>query len=149
LGDIANKQGRIAGSTIGGTPRIFPGIVGAQSFRLFDLEVAATGIGEQEAREAGYTPVSAIVWGNAIADVMPNPQRLGLKLVADRSTGMLLGAQAVGKGGVVGRINALSVALWAGLSLDEIYDLDLAYAPPYSGAWDIIHNTARVLQKKM
>ncbi len=149
LGDIANKQGRIVGSSIGGTPRIFPGVVGAQSFRIFQLEVAATGIDEREASESGFTPVSTIIWGNAIANAMPKPKRLGLKLIADQKTGLLLGAQAVGLAGAVSRINTLSVALWAGLTLDDVYNLDLAYSPPFSGAWDIIHNAARALLKKI
>jgi len=149
LGDIANKQGRIVGSIIGGKPRIFPGVVGAQSFRFFHLEVAATGIDEREAAICGFTPVSTVVWGYALADAMPAPKRIGLKLTADRSTGTLLGAQAVGETGVVSRINTLSVALWSGLTLDTIYNLDLAYSPPFSSAWDMIHKAARTLLKKL
>jgi len=146
LGDIANKQGRVAGRNIGGKPLTFDGVVGAQSFRLFNLECAATGISEKEARDAGYAPVSNITWGNAIAAPM-GPRKIGLKLVADQSSGKLLGAQAVGVTGVVGRINALSVALWSGLTLDEVGYLDLAYAPPFSPAWDIIHNAAQALNR--
>jgi len=149
LGDIANKQGRVAGSVIGGKPMIFPGIVGAQSFRIFHLEAAATGINEKEALGVGYCPVSDITWGNATAASMPGPKKLGLKLIADRVTGRLLGAQAVGEKGAVGRINTLSAALWTGMRLDEIGYLDLAYAPPFSGSWDIIHIAAQKLLRKM
>jgi NADPH-dependent 2,4-dienoyl-CoA reductase/sulfur reductase-like enzyme len=149
LGDIANKQGRIAGANIGGGAMTFPGIVGAQSFKVFDLEVAATGLGEQEAEEAGFHPASTLVWGNAIAGSMPGNSPLGLKLIADRATGKLLGAQAVGKAGAVSRINTLSVALWAGLSLDDAGWLDLAYAPPFSGSWDPIHTAAQTLKRKL
>jgi len=74
-------------------------------------------------------------------------EKIGLKLIADKSSEKLLGAQAVGVSGVVGRINALSVALWAELSLDEIGYIDLAYAPPFSAAWDIIHNAAQALHR--
>jgi CoA-dependent NAD(P)H sulfur oxidoreductase len=146
LGDIANKQGRVAGRNIGGKPLTFPGIVGAQSFRLFNLEVAATGIDEKEAKLSGYDPASVLIWGNAVSSSM-GQKKIGLKLVADKSSGMLLGAQAVGFAGAVSRINALSVALWAGLNIDEIAYLDLAYSPPYSGAWDIIHNAAQALRR--
>jgi len=144
LGDIANKQGRVAGRNIGGKPLTFDGIVGAQSFRLFNLECAATGLSETEALAAGFTPVSNVTWGNAMAPPM-GLSKIGLKLIADKSSGKLLGAQAVGVAGAVGRINALSVALWAGMDLDQIGYLDLAYAPPYSSAWDIIHNAAQAL----
>jgi CoA-dependent NAD(P)H sulfur oxidoreductase len=148
LGDIANKQGRVAGRNIGGRPLDFPGIVGAQSFRLFNLEAAATGIDEKEAIAGNFNPVSALVWGNALAGSM-GQQKIGLKLIADRSSGKLLGAQAVGFSGAVSRINALSVALWSGLTIDEIGYLDLAYSPPYGGAWDIIHNAAQALRRAM
>ena len=146
LGDIANKQGRVAGRNIGGRPLTFDGIVGAQSFRLFNLECAATGLSEKEALAAGFVPISNITWGSAMAPAM-GMKKIGLKLTADKSSGKLLGAQAVGVAGVVGRINALSVALWTGLTLDEIGYIDLAYAPPFSGAWDIIHNAAQTLRR--
>jgi NADPH-dependent 2,4-dienoyl-CoA reductase/sulfur reductase-like enzyme len=146
LGDIANKQGRVAGRNIGGRPLAFPGIVGAQSFRLFNLEVAATGIDEKEATGNNYNPVSTLVWGNAMAGSM-GQKKIGLKLIADKSSGKLLGAQAVGFAGAVSRINTLSVALWAEMNIDEIAYLDLAYSPPYSGAWDIIHNAAQALRR--
>lgn len=150
LGDIANKQGRIAGRNIGGgRPMIFPGIVGAQSFRMFNLELAATGISEREALESGFHPVGSVTWGASAAGSMPDQKRIGLKLIADRATGRLLGAQAVGETGVVGRINALSVALWAEMRLDEIAYLDLAYSPFFSGPWDVIHVAAQALMRKL
>jgi NADPH-dependent 2,4-dienoyl-CoA reductase/sulfur reductase-like enzyme len=149
LGDIANKQGRVAGRNIGGGSMIFPGIVGAQSFKVFDLEVAATGLDEREAALSGFPPVSTLVWGNAIAGSMPGNKKLGLKLIADRATGKLLGAQAVGKAGAVSRINTLSAALWAGLTLDDVGWLDLAYAPPFSGSWDLIHVVAQALRRQI
>jgi NADPH-dependent 2,4-dienoyl-CoA reductase/sulfur reductase-like enzyme len=146
LGDIANKQGRVAGRNIGGRPLTFDGVVGAQSFRLFNLECAATGLSEKEAFAAGFVPVSNITWGSAMASAM-GMKKIGLKLIADKSSGKLLGAQAVGVAGAVGRINALSVALWTGLNIDEVGYLDLAYAPPFSAAWDIIHNAAQALRR--
>lgn len=148
LGDIANKQGRVAGRNISGKPLTFDGIVGAQSFRLFNLECAATGLSEKEALAAGFAPMSNVTWSSAMAPAM-GMKKIGLKLTADKSSGMLLGAQAVGVSGVVGRINALSVALWAGLGLDEIGYIDLAYAPPFSAAWDIIHNAAQSLRRSL
>ncbi|OPY89213.1 MAG: NADH peroxidase [Smithella sp. PtaU1.Bin162] len=148
LGDIANKQGRVAGRNIGGNPLTFDGIVGAQSFRLFNLECAATGIAEKEAAAAGYSPVSNITWGSAMAPSL-GMRKIGLKLIADKSSGRLLGAQAVGVAGAVGRINALSVALWTELDLDQIGYLDLAYAPPFSAVWDIIHNAAQALRREI
>jgi NADPH-dependent 2,4-dienoyl-CoA reductase/sulfur reductase-like enzyme len=149
LGDVANKQGRVAGRNIGGGSMIFPGVVGAQSFKLFSLEVAATGLDESEAISCGYFPVSTIIWGNAFSRIMPGEKRLGLKLVADRATGKLLGAQAVGTIGAVSRINTLSCALWTGMGLDEIAYLDFAYSPPVGASWDPIHIAAQELMRKL
>ena len=148
LGDIANKQGRVAGRNIGGKPMLFEGIVGAQSFRLFGLECAATGLSEREAAAAGFSPVSNITWGSAMAPAL-GMRKIGLKLTADRATGRLLGAQAVGAAGAVCRINALSVALWSELDLAAVGWLDLAYSPPFSPSWDIIHNAAQALGRML
>lgn len=149
LGDIANKQGRVAGRNIGGGAMTFPGIVGAQSFKVFDLEVAATGLDEREAVQSGFQPVSVLSWGNAMAGAMPGNTKLGLKLIADRASGRLLGAQAVGKAGAVSRINTLSTALWSALPLDDVGLLDLAYAPPFGGSWDLIHTAAQALKRQL
>jgi NADPH-dependent 2,4-dienoyl-CoA reductase/sulfur reductase-like enzyme len=146
LGDIANKHGRVAGRNIGGKPLTFPGVVGAQSFRLFNLEAAATGLDEKEAAQSGYNPVSVLVWGSAVASSF-SQKKIGLKLIADKSSGKLLGAQAIGFAGAVSRINSLSVALFAEMNIDEIAYLDLAYSPFFSGAWDIIHNAAQALRR--
>lgn len=149
LGDIANKQGRVAGINIGGGEMVFPGVVGARCFKVFDLEVAATGLDEAEAAEAGYHPESVLIWGNAIVAAMPGEKKLGLKLVADRPTGKLLGAQAVGARGAVARVNALSVALAAGMTLADIGYQDFAYSPPFNTAWDLIHIAAQKLAKSI
>jgi NADPH-dependent 2,4-dienoyl-CoA reductase/sulfur reductase-like enzyme len=149
LGDMANKQGRVAGRNIAGYPLVFPGVVGAQSFKMFDLEVAMTGLDEKEAEKSGYSPAGNIIWGSPVARSMNRGQKLGLKLIADRDSGKLLGAQAVGQSGAVSRINVLSACLWSGMGLDEIGYMDLAYSPPFSGAWDMIHTAAQILEKKL
>lgn len=151
LGDIANKQGRIAGQNIGGTPGIFPGIVGSQSFKVFGLEVAATGLNEADALNSGFSPVSSIIWGLPVGRSMSRgTEKLGLKLIADRGTGRLLGAQCVSTGeGAVKRIDTLSVALWNRMRLEELGYLDLAYSPAFGGAWDPIHIAAQNLAKKL
>ena len=149
LGDIANKQGRVAGQNIGGRPTEFPGIVGAQSFKVFNLEVGATGLTEEEALTYGFQPVSAMIWGLPIGRPMAKGEKLGVKLVADKTTGKLLGGQCIGEKGAIQRIFALSVALWSGLGIDEVGYLDLPYAPPFGGAWDAIHVAAQEIMKKM
>jgi NADPH-dependent 2,4-dienoyl-CoA reductase/sulfur reductase-like enzyme len=149
LGDVANKQGRIAGQNIGGQSSTFPGIVGAQCFKVFDLEVGITGITEEEAKQHGFQPVSTIISGLPVGRPMSRGERLGIKLTAEKSSGKLLGAQAIGVKGAVQRINSLSVALWCGLDVDQIGYMDLAYAPPFGGAWDAIHIAAQNLKNKI
>jgi NADPH-dependent 2,4-dienoyl-CoA reductase/sulfur reductase-like enzyme len=149
LGDVANKQGRVAGQNIGGYPAEFPGVVGAQAFKVFNLEVAATGLTEEEAAKYGFQPVSAMIWGLPVGRPMAKGEKLGIKLVGDKTTGKLLGGQCIGEKGAVQRVSSLSVALWAGLSVDEVGYLDLPYAPPFGGAWDAIHITAQSLRGKM
>ncbi|MGZ6249867.1 MAG: FAD-dependent oxidoreductase [Syntrophales bacterium] len=149
LGDVANKQGRVAGQNIGGYPAEFPGVVGAQAFKVFNLEVAATGLTEEEAAKYGFQPISAMIWGLPVGRPMAKGEKLGIKLVGDKTTGKLLGGQCIGEKGAVQRVSSLSVALWAGLSVDEVGYLDLPYAPPFGGAWDAIHITAQSLRGKM
>ncbi len=149
LGDIANKQGRITGQNIGGYPSEFPGIVGAQCFKVFNLEVGATGLTEEEAEKCGFQPASSMIWGLPVGRPMARGEKLGVKLVADKKTGKLLGGQCIGEKGAVQRINSLSVALFAGMTLDDVSYLDLAYAPPFGGAWDAIHVAAQNLRARI
>lgn len=150
LGDIANKQGRVAGQNIGGgSPVAFPGIVGAQAFKVFNLEVADTGLTEEEAAKYGFEPVSSLIWGLPIGRPMTKGEKLGIKLVGDKKTGKLLGAQCIGRKGAVQRVSALSIALWSGLTVDELGYVDLPYAPPFGGAWDAIHIAAQDLARKL
>jgi NADPH-dependent 2,4-dienoyl-CoA reductase/sulfur reductase-like enzyme len=147
LGDTANKQGRVAGANIAGQEVTFPGILGSQCFKVFGLEVASTGLNEDEASKAGLAAAAATIQGVSRAHSYPSTKRLWLKLVADRGSGRVLGAQAIGGEGVVARINILAGALAGGLSLEEVAYLDLAYAPPFSGAWDPVHIAAQQLLK--
>jgi NADPH-dependent 2,4-dienoyl-CoA reductase/sulfur reductase-like enzyme len=149
LGDVANKQGRVAGQNIGGASVKFPGIVGAQAFKAFKLEVAATGLTEEEAVKYGFEPASSLIWGLPIGRPMAQGEKLGIKLVGDKKTGKLLGGQCIGEKGAVQRVSALSIALWSGLTVDELGYVDLPYAPPFGGAWDAIHITAQDLARKL
>jgi NADPH-dependent 2,4-dienoyl-CoA reductase/sulfur reductase-like enzyme len=149
LGDIANKQGRVAGQNIGGSSVEFPGIVGAQAFKVFKLEVGATGLTEEEAVKYGFEPVSSLIWGLPIGRPMAQGEKLGIKLVGDKKTGKLLGGQCIGEKGAVQRVSALSIALWSGLTVDELGYVDLPYAPPFGGAWDAIHIAAQDLARKL
>lgn len=149
LGDVANKQGRTAGRNIGGYPGIFPGVVGSRSVKLFGLEIAVTGLNEAEAVKSGFTPVSFFMWGLPVSGSLSRGEKLGLNMIADKSTGRLLGAQCVGVEGAVNRINSLAFALWNDMDLEEIGYMDLAYSPAFGGGWDPIHIAAQNLARKL
>jgi NADPH-dependent 2,4-dienoyl-CoA reductase/sulfur reductase-like enzyme len=147
LGDIANKQGRVAGANVGGQDLSFPGVVGSNCFKVFELEVADTGLTEDEARDAGFNPTSVTIKSDSKPASYPGAAKLWIRMTADSVSGRLLGAQAVGGDGVVSRVNILAAALTANLAVPELAYIDLAYAPPFSGAWDPIHIAAQQLLK--
>lgn len=149
MGSTAIKHGRVAGINTAGGHEVFPGIVGTMILKVFDLTVARTGLSEREARERGLDPVSVLVPGVDRAHYLPTSRRLLLKLVAERGTGRLLGAQGVGEGEVAKRIDTIAAALASGLTLDRTAYLDLAYAPPYSLAMDTVLAAVQVLRNKL
>ena len=145
LGSTANKTGRIAGDVITGGSLEFRGILGTGIFRVFDMTVAQTGLSEREAREQGC---DVVVCHNR----KPNkPEYMGgkemtIKGIADKGTGRLLGAQIVGFEGVDKRIDVLSTAITFGAKAEDLFHLDLAYAPPFSTTKDPVLYTGMILE---
>jgi NADPH-dependent 2,4-dienoyl-CoA reductase/sulfur reductase-like enzyme len=149
LGDIANKQGRVAGENAAGGKATFSGVVGSAAFKVFELEVAFTGLGIQVARQYGFDVDSQIIEAESKVGYMPGAKRIFIKLIFDKNDGRLLGAQMAGKEGVARRINALAVAVHQKMSVDEIGRLDFAYAPPFSAPFDPILIAAEQAGKKI
>jgi NADPH-dependent 2,4-dienoyl-CoA reductase/sulfur reductase-like enzyme len=149
LGDIANKQGRVAGENAAGGNATFHGIVGSLALKVFDLEVASTGLSSKAATAYGFDCETQIIQHDSKVGYMPGAKPLTVKLIFDRGTGRLLGAQMVGKEGVARRINALAVALHQHMTVDEIARLDFAYAPPFSPTFDPILIAAEQASKKV
>ncbi|WP_018790970.1 FAD-dependent oxidoreductase [Salinispora arenicola] len=143
LGTHANKQGRVAGINIGGGYATFPGVIGTAVIKVCDLEVGRTGLREQDAAAAGFEFVSVITESTNRAGYFPGSRPMTVKLIAERPTGRLLGAQIVGWSEAAKRIDALAVALWNGMTVDDMTALDLGYAPPYSPVWDPVLIAAR------
>lgn len=136
LGPAANKQGRVAGSSmIGGSAR-FGGVVGTSLVKVFDLHVGRTGVTETEARRLGMRVASTRITADDIAHYYPGSSTTTVKIVADATTSRLLGAQIVGRAGVPGRTNVIATALQAGMTVGDLADLDLGYAPPFAPVWD-------------
>jgi NADPH-dependent 2,4-dienoyl-CoA reductase/sulfur reductase-like enzyme len=143
LGTHANKQGRVAGINIGGGYATFPGVIGTAVTKVCDLEVARTGLTEAEAAAAGYAFVTATVDSTSRAGYYPGGSTMTVKLIAEKRTGLLLGAQIVGREEAAKRIDALAIAAWNRMTVEEMTALDLSYAPPFSPVWDPVLIAAR------
>jgi rhodanese-related sulfurtransferase len=149
LGSTANKQGRVAANNICGINDEFPGVLGSTICKFFDFNAAKSGLSETEAVKAGFEPVIALSPAPDRAHFMPDAKLLYLKLVADRKTRKLLGAQAMGPGDGAKRIDTAATAISCGMTIDEVANLDLCYAPPYSPAMDNLLVAANILRNKL
>ena len=149
LGSNANKQGRTAAINACGGDDRFVGVLGSAVTRCLNLTMSMTGLTERKALALGYSPVSAVVTKNDKVGYMPDVNNITLKLIADYNSGQILGAQAIGAGDADKRINALTAALLAKMSVSEFYNNDLTYAPPYSPTIDPLLNAAQILSGKV
>jgi NADPH-dependent 2,4-dienoyl-CoA reductase/sulfur reductase-like enzyme len=143
LGTHAVKQGRVVGINIGGGYLTFPGVVGTAVTKVCDLEVARTGLRETEAAAAGLRFVTATIESTTRAGYFPGAKPITTKLIAEKRSGRLLGAQIVGREGAAKRIDVLATALWNEMTVEDITGLDLSYAPPYAPVWDPVLIAAR------
>jgi len=139
LAGPANKQGRIVADNICGINSEYKGSQGSSVIKLFDMTVATTGINEQQALASGYEYEKVILTQNSHAGYYPNATSMTLKLIFEKENFKILGAQIVGYDGVDKRIDVIATAIRARLGADELKDLDLAYAPPYSSAKDPVN----------
>jgi NADPH-dependent 2,4-dienoyl-CoA reductase/sulfur reductase-like enzyme len=143
LGTHAVKQGRVVGINIGGGYLTFPGVVGTAVTKVCDLEVARTGLRERDAERAGLRFVTATIESTTRAGYFPGAEPITTKLIAEKRSGRLLGAQIVGREGAAKRIDVLATALWNEMTVEEIAGLDLSYAPPFAPVWDPVLIAAR------
>jgi NADPH-dependent 2,4-dienoyl-CoA reductase/sulfur reductase-like enzyme/rhodanese-related sulfurtransferase len=149
LGSTANKHGRIIGTNITGGNETFPGIAGTAVAKVFDLNVARTGLNEAQAKDAGFSIVTSLIPTYEHATYYPGARNITVKLIADKASGRLLGGQAVGPGETAKRIDVLATAITFGADVDSLANIDLAYAPPYNSALDPVHNAANVIRNKI
>lgn len=136
LGTHANKQGRVVGLNVSGGHARFPGVIGTAVTKVEALEVGRTGLNEREAEAAGFDAVADVIEGTSRAGYYPGGAAMAVKVVAERSSGRMLGAQIVGGTEAAKRVDALAVAVWNEMTVDEFSQLDLGYAPPFSPVWD-------------
>ncbi len=149
LGTVANKTGLVAGSNIAGEKAIFPGAVGTAVCKVCSYEVARTGLQEKELKALKIEYVTATIESRTRADYFPGSKKITVKLLAEQNSGRLLGGQIIGEEGAAKRIDVLATAVTHNLTLQNIIDLDLSYAPPFSPVWDPVQTAARSLIKKI
>ena len=138
FGSAANKQGRAAGANALGRSLAVKGFLGTVIVKVFDLTVAKTGLSEREAVAEGFIPLVTYIHPGHHADYYPGAKTLHIKTVADQKSERLLGAQVIGEEGVDKRIDVFATALYNRMTQEDLLQLDLAYAPPYSAARDPI-----------
>jgi NADPH-dependent 2,4-dienoyl-CoA reductase/sulfur reductase-like enzyme len=149
LGTVANRMGRVAGINLGGGLATFPGVTGTAVTKICSVEVARTGLQEKELRELGIDWVSAVIKSKTRAGYYPGAGDITVKVLAEKGSGRLLGGQIVGREGSAKRIDTLATALHAGFTVEEMINLDLGYAPPFSPVWDPVVIAAREAAKKL
>ena len=149
LGSTANKEGRVAAINACGGVEDFEGILGSAVLRYRAMAISMTGLTEKAAQKLGYDTVSVVITKRDKAGYMPEVKNVTLKLVADRRSHKVLGAQAIGDGEADKRVNTISIGLLSGMRVEDLLDVDLTYAPPFSTSIDILISAARILKSKL
>lgn len=151
LGTTAHKQGRTAGENMAGGSCEYTGSLGTQSVKIFGLVAARTGLKDEEARKEGFDPLSVDldIWDHKV--YYPGAKKLHIRITGDRGSGQLLGAQIVGAYGteVSKRIDILATAIFHGMNVRSLGQLDLSYTPPLSSPWDPVQMAAHGWLKKL
>jgi NADPH-dependent 2,4-dienoyl-CoA reductase/sulfur reductase-like enzyme/rhodanese-related sulfurtransferase len=149
LGSTANKHGRVVANNICGRNEIFPGILSTLVVKVFSQNAARTGLLPEQAAAAGFDPVSVLIASPDKVHNYPDCKSIDIKLVADRKSRRIIGAQIVGPGDVAKRIDSVITGISMGITVDQVAQVDLAYAPPFSGAMDPLHIAANALRNKL
>jgi NADPH-dependent 2,4-dienoyl-CoA reductase/sulfur reductase-like enzyme len=145
LGTVANRQARVAGIDIGGGDARFPGVVGTAVTRVCETEIGRTGLNEAEARRAGIEFRAETIESTTRASYYPGAEPVTVKMLAEARTGRVIGGQIVGGAGAAKRIDIIATAIWNEMTAEEVVNLDLSYAPPFSPVWDPVQTAARRL----
>lgn len=155
LGTHANKQGKVAGANLsavfaGDEPTVaFPGVVGTAVTKVCNWQIARTGLLVKDAHQAGIDYAVVSFEGSARAGYMDDPGQVFVKMMAERGTGRVLGAQLVGTGNVAKRIDVAATWCHLGVTVQDAQLFDLSYAPPFGGVWDLLQVAARKLTVKL
>jgi NADPH-dependent 2,4-dienoyl-CoA reductase/sulfur reductase-like enzyme len=145
LGTTSHKQGRTAGENAVGGDRRFEGTLGTQIVKVFDLAIGRTGLREPEAKNAGFSPMTLKATGFDHKAYYPGAKEVTTKITGDAPTGCLLGGQMIGnwQASIAKRIDIFAIALFNGMTVDGLSDLDLSYTPPLGSPWDVVQSAAQ------
>lgn len=149
LGSSANKEGRCAAINIAGEYDAFPGVLGSAVTRYSGMTISLTGLNEREAKKYGFDVISATMTKKDKAGYMPEAENITIKLVVDKRSKKILGAQAIGCGDADKRINTVASAIQAEQTITEFLNLDMTYAPPFSTAIDPLLSAALIINNKI
>lgn len=144
LATIANKLGRIVGENLAGVKTEFPGTIGAAAVKVLGLEAGRTGLSEAEAESMGLNYKTVMVKDKNHTNYVSGQADIHVKLIYDATTKKILGGQTIGQDGAVHRLHALSVAITAGLTTEQLGLVDFAYAPPFARPWDVLNVAGNV-----
>lgn len=149
MGSTANKHGRVIGENLCGGHATFKGILTTAVVQIHSLNVGKTGLTEREATQLGYDYITATVAGHDKPHYMPGAKPITVKLIAEASTGKVLGMQAVGEGEVAKRVDVAATMLTLGGTIEDLFDVDLSYAPPYNSPIDNVAVAANAVMNKL
>ncbi len=149
MGSVANKEGRVAGTNVAGGEEIFRGIVGTNVLNVFNQNVGRSGLTTRGCEELGLNTTTAVIASPDRAHYFPTAKPIILKAIVETKTRRLLGVQGIGAGGVVKRMDVAAAAIMNDMTIDEVANLDLGYAPPYSSAMDPLITLANVARNKI
>lgn len=149
MGSTANKHGRVIGANLCGERDKFRGVLGSVAVKVMDMNVGKTGLTEREAKALGYEYVTAMVGGHDRPHYMPGAKLITVKLLVDAASRKLLGAQAFGEGEVSKRIDVVAAVITMGGTVDDLFDIDLSYAPPFAPPIDNVATAANAVMNKL
>lgn len=149
LGTVANKHGRVAGFTMAGEDAEFPGVLGTAVCKICKYEIARTGRLEREMISDNIPHICGIIESSSRAGYMEGAGSMNVKLIVELPSKKIVGAQIVGTEGAAKRIDTLATIITTGLTVDDVVNLDLSYAPPFSPVWDPVQQAARYVQGRI
>jgi NADPH-dependent 2,4-dienoyl-CoA reductase/sulfur reductase-like enzyme/rhodanese-related sulfurtransferase len=149
MATYANRQGRVAGDNVTGRKSVFKGVLGTSVMKALNWNAGKTGLGEQQAIDLGYRVITVVNSALDRTHYHPSHGLVIMKMIVEEESRRILGAQAIGPGDVSKRIDVVATAIHFGGTVDDLADVDLGYAPPFSSPIDLAHHTANIVRNKI